>query len=100
MRERLRSIRGIGTGDTDILYEMGCRIRDRRTELGLSMEKVAEAIGYETVKSLSRIERGEMNCTPERLYRLALVLDLSVDYMLFGDGDRKHDTEIRPGGSL
>lgn len=70
--------------DDASLYEMGCRIRERRLELGLTMEDVAYAAGYETVKSLSRLELGEMRCTIDKLSMLSQILDLSVDYMLFG----------------
>ena len=74
--------------DDTSLYEMGCRIRERRLELGLTMEDVAYAAGYETVKSVSRIELGEMRCTIDKLSMLSQILDLSVDYMLFGRNRR------------
>ena len=85
--------RQIRPSDEINLYEMGCRIRKRRTELGLSLEEVADAIGYDSVKSLSRIELGERNCTSEKLYLLSSVLDLSVDYMLFGNDGPGWNTE-------
>ena len=83
--------------DADTLYEMGCRIRDRRKELGLTMEDVADAIGYDDAKSISKVETGERKCTIERLFMLAQVLQVSVDYLLFGDAfyDRRDDIAKR-----
>ena len=60
--------------DDTSLYEMGCRIRERRLELGLTMEDVAYAAGYETVKSVSRIELGEMRCTIDKLSFLRFLI--------------------------
>ena len=80
--------------DDASLYEMGCRIRARRLELGLTMEDVAYAAGYETVKSLSRIELGEMRCTIEKLVAISQILDVSVDYILFGHNQEQPVDEV------
>ena len=67
------------------LYQMGSRIRARREEMGLTMLDVALAIGYGDVQPLSRIELGVRTCPTDRLYALSHILDLSVDYMFFGN---------------
>lgn len=65
---------------TDALT-LGRRVRERRTELGLKLEQLAEAIGR-APSQLSAIENGKREPTLPILRALAQALDCSVDELL------------------
>src|ERR671924_1910177 len=58
---------------------VGTRIRLRRTLLGLSQEKLGEAIGL-TFQQVQKYERGANRIGSSRLFDLARVLDVPVSY--------------------
>ena len=70
--------------------KIGQRVRMARQNKGLTMEKVAE--GAETsIQFLSQVEKGEQTMTMVKFARLAKVLGVSTDYLLYGEdriGDR------------
>lgn len=76
---------------------VGRRVRLRRTLLGMSEEKLGEAIGL-TFQQVQKYERGAKRITAERLYDLSKVLDVDVGYFFeeMGDDDagyRDRDSE-------
>ena len=58
---------------------VGGRIRLRRTLLGMSQEKLGEAIGL-TFQQVQKYERGANRVGSSRLFDLARVLDVSISY--------------------
>jgi transcriptional regulator with XRE-family HTH domain len=58
---------------------VGSRIRLRRTLLGMSQEKLGEAIGL-TFQQVQKYERGANRVGSSRLFDLARVLDVPVSY--------------------
>ena len=58
---------------------VGQRLRLRRTLLGLSQEKLGEALGL-TFQQVQKYERGTNRIGASRLYDLARVLDIDVGY--------------------
>jgi transcriptional regulator with XRE-family HTH domain len=58
---------------------VGARIRLRRTLLGISQEKLAEAIGL-TFQQVQKYEKGVNRVSSSRLVDLANTLDVSVPY--------------------
>src|SRR5689334_23641227 len=58
---------------------VGQRIRQRRTLLGMSQEKLAEAIGL-TFQQVQKYERGANRVGSSRLFDLARVLDVPIAY--------------------
>jgi transcriptional regulator with XRE-family HTH domain len=58
-------------------------VRERRAELGLSQEDLAELCGFDR-KSISRVETGAFSPSLDRVWRLADSLDLSISD-LFAD---------------
>ena len=66
------------------LIEIGGRIKARRRSVGVSQEKLAEMI-FVSPHYIYEIERGMKAMSLETLMRLSEVLDLSTDYMLFGN---------------
>lgn len=58
---------------------VGARLRQRRTLLGMSQEKLGEAVAL-TFQQIQKYERGANRIGASRLYQLGQVLDVKVDY--------------------
>lgn len=58
---------------------VGQRVRMRRTLLGISQEKLGEAIGL-TFQQVQKYERGSNRISAGTLYRLSQVLDVPVSF--------------------
>jgi len=68
-----------GEGPHPIDIHVGSRLRMRRTLLGLSQEKLGEAVGI-TFQQLQKYERGANRISASRLYHLSQVLDVPIGY--------------------
>lgn len=66
---------------------VGARVRLRRTLLGMSQEKLGEAIGL-TFQQVQKYERGANRIGASRLFDLSQVLDVPVSFF-FDDIDRQ-----------
>lgn len=66
------------------------RIRKAREAAGLTREKFAEKLDV-SVSYLAELERGRTGISVRLLMKVCEVLDLSADYILFGD-ERPSDT--------
>ncbi len=66
------------------LQEVGRRIAERRKQLGMTQEMLAER-GDMTPQFVSYAEAGKRAMRPENLLKLALSLGVSADYLLTGD---------------
>jgi transcriptional regulator with XRE-family HTH domain len=58
---------------------VGTRIRQRRTLLGMSQEKLGDAIGL-TFQQVQKYERGANRIGSSRLYHLGQILDVPVSF--------------------
>ena len=58
---------------------VGARMRQRRTLLGMSQEKLGTAVGL-TFQQIQKYERGSIRIGSSRLFQFAKVLDVSVSY--------------------
>lgn len=58
---------------------VGQRLRQRRTLLGMSQEKLGEAVGL-TFQQIQKYERGANRIGASRLFQLGQVLDVPVSY--------------------
>ena len=67
---------------------IGMKIRDRRKELGLSQERLAEAIGI-TYQQLQRYENGRSYLNTDRLQAISSALDVSLTYFFEERGEGK-----------
>jgi transcriptional regulator with XRE-family HTH domain len=63
----------------EIDMHVGQRLRVRRSLLGLSQEKLADAIGL-TFQQVQKYERGTNRVSAGRLFELSTVLDVPVSY--------------------
>lgn len=63
--------------------KIGSRIRFEREKLGLSREKFAEIIGLSPFY-IGQIERGDRKMSIDTLANIAGLLNVSIDYILYG----------------
>ena len=77
---------------SDITRILGQRIRNYRTNLGLSQEKLAELSGCHPTY-IGQIERGEKNATIESIEKIANALNASLSKLFDQLGTQK-DGEI------
>lgn len=67
----------------NILQQMGTRIYERRKQMRLTQEQLAEKAGV-TAQTISTAELGKKALHPENIIRLAIAMDVSTDYLLLG----------------
>ena len=70
-------------------YERGIRIADRRKAIGLSQDELAHSVGIGR-QALSAIENGG-DFKIQTLDNLAIVLGVSVDFIIYGKNDEKSE---------
>lgn len=86
MAEETKSPRGRKPGSNEpdpVDIHVGARLRTRRTLLGMSQEKLAEAIGL-TFQQVQKYEMGKNRISASRLYQFAQILDVSISYFFEG----------------
>src|ERR1700689_3596756 len=74
-----RDRRGKGGGPNPVDVHVGARLRLRRTLLGMSQERLGNAIGL-TFQQVQKYERGANRIGASRLYDLSRVLDVPVSF--------------------
>ena len=62
---------------------VGGRVRQRRTMLGMSQEKLGEALGL-TFQQVQKYERGANRIGASRLYQISEVLDVPINFFFEG----------------
>lgn len=77
-------------GIADIVDKhVGLQIRNRRTLMGLSQEKLADSVGV-TFQQVQKYERGTNRVSASRLFSFSKILGVSIDYFYDGlNGDAK-----------
>ncbi|HIJ38364.1 MAG TPA: helix-turn-helix transcriptional regulator [Rhodospirillaceae bacterium] len=78
---------------------VGGRVRLRRTLLGMSQEKLGEAIGL-TFQQVQKYERGANRIGASRLFDLSLVLDVPVSFFFddISEGTSKQSPRMMVAG--
>lgn len=66
------------------LLDIGRRITERRKQMGLTQEALAEK-GNMTTQFVSYAEAGKRAMRPENLLKLSSALNVSADYLLTGE---------------
>lgn len=64
--------------------EFGKRLKMARKKAGMTQEKLAEELIL-SVDSISRIETGKVMCMPEHLVHICEILNVTSDYLYFGE---------------
>ena len=71
---------GHGTGNPHpVDMHVGARVRQRRKLLGMTQTELSDAAGL-TYQQVQKYERAANRISASRLYDLARVLDVSIDY--------------------
>lgn len=65
------------------LENIGKRIGERRKQMGLTQEKLAEQMDV-SIQMISNLERGVKAIRIDNLVRLSQILKVSTDYILTG----------------
>jgi transcriptional regulator with XRE-family HTH domain len=69
--------------DGDIIKKFGCRVREKRTAIGLSQEEFADKCGLDRTY-ISGIERGRRNVSLRNIEVIANALGLSISRLTMG----------------
>lgn len=72
---------------------VGGRVRLRRTLLGLSQEKLGEAVGV-TFQQVQKYERGANRVSASMLWKVAQALDVPISFFFDGLDDRPNDDAL------
>jgi transcriptional regulator with XRE-family HTH domain len=78
--------------------EMGTRIRDIRRERGWTQDQLANAVGVSR-SAVAQWETGRAGQVTTNLTRIADVLVVGVEYLMYGD-DKRAPAEARQGDEL
>ena len=84
--------------NTDELYEIGRRIRVTRLKKGITQIKLAELMEI-SPQHISKLEKGQSNCSIMMLIKLCEILNVRTDYILRGK-DIKNPTSKFDGIQL
>ncbi len=87
-----RTVAKYGPNQVDV--HVGGRVRLRRTLLGMSQEKLGEALGL-TFQQVQKYERGVNRIGSSRLFHLSQILDVPVSF--FFDEMPELDDDALPG---
>jgi len=68
----------------DFLMNMGRRLFERRKQLNLTQEDVANKTNL-SLQTISTAELGKKGLRPENILKVCVALDISVDYLLSGE---------------
>ena len=85
---------GRGEGPHPVDRHVGLRIRMRRKEMGVSQERLAEALGI-TFQQVQKYERGANRVSASKLWEIARALGTNVSYFYEGLEDEAED--VAPG---
>jgi transcriptional regulator with XRE-family HTH domain len=82
-----RPVRRVGARTQDIDRHVGARVRERRIMLGFTQQQLADLIGV-TYQQAHKYERGINRVSAGRLFEIAHVLSVPVNYFFDGlDGE-------------
>jgi transcriptional regulator with XRE-family HTH domain len=78
--------------------DMGTRIRTARRERGLTQDELADRVGVSR-SAVAQWETGRTGQVTGNLSRIAGVLEVNVEYLMYGD-DKRAVGEVRQGDEL
>ncbi len=79
-------------------HDIGARIQAVRRERGLTQDDFASRVGVSR-SAVAQWETGRAGQVTGNLSRLAAVLDVNVEYLMYGD-DKRAAGEVRQGDEL
>ena len=81
----------------DLMSEIYDRIKARRQELGLTVEELANRMGYKDKSSISKIENGKTDIPQSKVKAFARALDTTTAYLIGIDEEKEASTPVPPG---
>lgn len=75
------NVKGFYTFCYIIFFNMGIRLKELRTEKGLKLKEVADALGL-TISAISNYEQGLREPSIEILKKFCDLYDVSADYII------------------
>ena len=81
----------------DLMSEIYDRIKARRQELGLTVEELANRMGYKDKSSISKIENGKTDIPQSKVKAFARALDTTTAYLIGIDEEKEVSTPVPPG---
>lgn len=93
-QRRRKTIAVDGPDPTDV--HVGMRLRQRRTLLGMSQEKLAKAFGV-SFQQVQKYERGANRISASRLHLLTKILDVPITYFFEGLPSTSQDQVVDSG---
>ena len=73
---------------------IGQRIKQRRTELGMTQEELAHKMGYASKTTINKIENGINDVTQSKIIAFSKALETSVAYLMGWDDNLNKDAAI------
>lgn len=64
------------------MADIGSRIKDRRIELGMSQDELAEKMGYKSRSTIAKIEKGVNDVVQTNIVKFAEVLRTTPAYLM------------------
>ena len=61
---------------------LGDVIKNRRIQIGMSQDELAQKLGYKSRSSINKIELNKQDLTQSQLERMAIALNVTVGYLL------------------
>lgn len=74
---------------------IGERIKDRREQLKMSQDELAQKLGYKSRSSINKIELGERNLTQSKIKAISDALETTPAYIM-GWEDKELSAELTP----
>lgn len=79
------------------MSELYNRIKTRRQELGLTVEELANRMGYKDKSSISKIENGKADIPQSKVEAFAKALETTTAYLIGIDEEKERAVKIPPG---
>ena len=79
--------------DNLLLKDIGTRIKNKRKELNMTQEKLAELMDV-SIQMISNLEQGKKAIRPENIVKICNVLNVSSDYILRGQYSEHETSKI------
>lgn len=71
------------------MTNIGTRIKERRIELGMSQDELAEKMGYKSRSTITKIEKGINDVVQSNIVKFSEVLNTSIAYLMGWDNDEE-----------
>ena len=73
---------------------LGDRVKQKREEMGLSQEELAEKMGYKSKTSIHKIEQGITDLPLSKVEELSKVLNVTTSYLMGWDNKKIEKSNI------